>query len=124
MSRDDAPPRWVRAVVALLMLGVAVTAVPLAGNLTTQLRHGVNRPYARPLPPDLRDAIRARVAQTPGVEILLMAESAIEHGFGVEVVLLTRAASDDRLVADLHDLIRRELGDDAPARVLTVRAAD
>jgi uncharacterized hydrophobic protein (TIGR00271 family) len=116
-------PRWVRTTLAMLAVGIVATTGPLVHNLSTQTRRGVSRPYARPLPPGLRAALLERVAREAGVDILMMAHSDIEHGFGVEVALLCDRDPHPGLRDELLALIRREMGDDIPARVLLLRAA-
>ena len=115
---DGAIPRWVLVVSGALMVGAIVTLIPLTQNLQAQAQRGVDRPYSRPLPAALRNEIEARVAEEGDVEIVFMAHSNIEDGFGVEVALLCTRAVDPALREDILALIRAEMGDDLRARVL------
>ena len=119
-ARGVASPPWVRRTLMLVSAGLLATTAVLVMNLNLQTQQGVNRPYARPLPPQLRASIRARVAEDPGTEILLMAESGIEHGFGLEIVLCAPGPIAPDLVPDLEALIERTMGPDRPARILAL----
>ncbi len=116
----DTTPNWVRAASAALLIGVLATSAPLLHNQFSQSREGVNRPFATPLPDDLRAAIEARVEEEPGIDIFLMAHSGIEHGFGVQIALVGDAEISESLVADLRGLVSESLGDSQPIRILTL----
>ncbi len=115
-------PRWVRGTYLLVACGLLATAGVLVHNLRLQTTEGVHRAYARPLSQSLRSQIRARVAETPGVEILFMMESNIEHGFGLEIALCSDQDIDPALVDDLHRMLERSSGMGRSVRVLTLRS--
>lgn len=115
-------PRWVRIVLGMLVIGIVMTTAPLIHNLNVQTQRGALRPYARPLPRELRQELRHTVDAVPGVEILLMAHSDIEHGFGVEIVLLCDGEVDPTLVNRIETLVDRRMGHVMPTRVLLVKS--
>jgi hypothetical protein len=84
----------------------------------------VQRPYSRPLAPAIRDQIRERVARSPGVEILSMSESGIEHGFGHEVALVCTGPPDPTLVADIRAILVSHGTPESQTRVLLLRSAE
>ncbi|MEO1128174.1 MAG: DUF389 domain-containing protein [Planctomycetota bacterium] len=115
-------PRWARITIALIMAGVALTLAPLTMNLGSQTQMGVDREYSRPLNVDLRDAIRARVAEEAGVDIVFMAHSEIEGGFGVVVALLCERGVTSNLRDDIREMVRQDVGDEMEIRVLLMQA--
>ncbi len=117
---EDAP-RWVRGVLASLAVGIVATGVPLAHNLVTQTRAGVDRPYARPLPRGLRQQVAERVEREAGVRIFSMSQSDPEHGFGAEIVLLTRGPVPPGLVAEVEEMARAAMGPGMGVRVVVLR---
>jgi len=82
------------------------------------MRIGVHRPYAGVLARELRDQILARIAKAPGVELVFMARSELEHGFGVDIVLSCPEKVDPKLTI-VHDA----LGNEMDRHVLWLRAA-
>jgi uncharacterized hydrophobic protein (TIGR00271 family) len=121
-SRRGKPvPRWVVATAGGMMVAMIPVVLALVTNLDKQVQQGVQRSYARPLPSAVRAAVTERVAREPGVEVVLMAESAIEHGFGREVVLM----AEGPVGAELAEDIKRILGGDdgVAARVMVLRSA-
>jgi len=122
--RGDDAPKWVRAVLVSLALGIVATSAPLVHNLTVQMRSGVSRPYARPLPRGLRESIVERVAREAGVRILSMSHSDIEHGFGVEIVLVCDGQPPAGLSRELQELARAAMGEAMPVRVMLLRSAE
>lgn len=119
--RSVGAPKWVRATLVFAAAGLLATTAFLAQNLRIQAGEGVHRPYSRPLPHELREAIRARVAREPGVQILFMAQSDIEHGFGLEVALCSEDEIDPALTAELRSLIEGYARTGRPIRILTLR---
>ncbi len=116
-------PRWVFATLAVVAIAMAPTTGVLLTNLQAQREQGVHRPYARPLPPSIREQIVDRVARHPAIEIVFMAESEIEHGFGREVALMSEFDFDPALVADLRAILAQGVKGDIPVRVLLLRGA-
>lgn len=120
---DRSVPRWVRITIAAVIIALVPIAMVLQQNLRRQVQEGVQRAYARPLPAEVRDALRQRVARESGVEIVFMAQSVIERGFGVQVVLTCPDTVPPTLNEELGQIIRREMGDDVDPRVVWLRAA-
>ncbi|MEM9378801.1 MAG: DUF389 domain-containing protein [Planctomycetota bacterium] len=120
---EPAPP-WVR----WTMAGIALTFLPitymLATNLEASLHDGIGRPWARPLSRSLREDIHTRLASEPDVELVLMAESEIEDGFGVEVVLASPRTVGAELKDDLRALIVDVTGAGTTVRILALRTAE
>jgi uncharacterized hydrophobic protein (TIGR00271 family) len=116
-------PRWVRLTVGGLAMALLPVSAYLVSNLQLQINDGVSRPYSKPLPASLRAAVLERVARSPGVTILAMSESAIEHGFGIEILLGVTGPADPALERELHALIRDTMGTRQPARVLFLQHA-
>ncbi|MEM7053947.1 MAG: DUF389 domain-containing protein [Pseudomonadota bacterium] len=114
-------PRWVRHALASLAAALALVSLLLAHNQAQQMGEGVQRPYYRPLPQVLRNELRARIEAETGVEIILMAESTLEHGFGTEVILLADGPVSPSLRGDLEQAIRRMQGENKTVRVLIVQ---
>lgn len=108
---------------AVIGVRTMATAITTDSFVAPNQSEATPAPCARPLPPALRASIRERVARQPGAEILQMAESDIEHGFGTEVVLVVEGPVAESLRLDLLRMIRRERGLQEPARVLIVPAA-
>jgi len=121
--RGARTPRWVRTSMLLVALSILATTAVLVQNLSMQMHEGVHRAYARPLSPALRESIHERVGRTPGVEIVFMAQSNIEHGFGIEIALASSAGMDPALVADLRTIVRDALGPEQEARILMLQSA-
>lgn len=121
--RGSKTPRWVRTTLLVVGLGILATAAVLVQNLHTQTTEGVQRAYARPLAPSLRESIHARVSKAPGVEIVFMTQSNIEHGFGLEIALASPGPIDQSLVADLRTIVRDAVGADRQVRILTLQSA-
>ncbi|MCB1747309.1 MAG: DUF389 domain-containing protein [Gammaproteobacteria bacterium] len=122
--RGTAAPRWVLLVMLVFAIGTVAVHVVLVSNLVEQTAHGVDRPYQRPLAPEFRAAIEQRVANARGVSILSMAESGIEHDFGIRVVLISSGAVDPELVGDVRALALEHVAGGAPVEVLFVQAAE
>jgi uncharacterized hydrophobic protein (TIGR00271 family) len=120
----DDSPRWVRAVLVSLVIGLLATSAPLVHNLSTQMKSGVSRPYVRPLPLGLRESITARLDERAGVAILMMAISDMEPGLGVEITLVCTGPAPDGLAAELTDLVKAAMGEAMPVRVTMLRAAE
>ncbi len=121
--KGETAPAWVRGVTLSLMLGVVAVTAPLALNLLTQVRTGVSRPPERALPRDLREAIRARVAETGTATVLSMAQQELEPGHGVEIALVWTGPVDPDVAADVEAMVRAAMGERVPVRVLSLRAA-
>jgi uncharacterized hydrophobic protein (TIGR00271 family) len=115
-------PRWARIAIALIMVGVALTLAPLTMNLGSQTHQDADRDYSRPLNSDLREAIRSRVAEETGVEIVFMAHSEIEEGFDILVALLCEDDVTSDLREDILAMIREDAGEDVATRVLLMQA--
>jgi hypothetical protein len=92
-------------------------------NLEAQMRIGVHRPYAGVLARELRDQILARIAKAPGVELVFMARSELEHGFGVDIVLSCPEKVDPKLATDIRTIVHDALGNEMDRHVLWLRAA-
>ncbi len=120
--RGNRSPRWVRWTVLFLAVALLPTTGVLLQNLELQEREGVHRPYARPLPPELRDAVRQLVGQEPGASIVFMAHSDIEHGFGVEIVVAVPAGKIHTIGPDIKTLVRAKMGDNVYVDVTLVQA--
>jgi hypothetical protein len=73
------------------------------------------------LPPAARKAVLDHVATRPGTEVVFMAESGTEHGFGVEITLASNGAADDGVVAALQAIVNEHMG--KAARILWLRSA-
>lgn len=116
-------PAWVRMTFAGFAIALVPTILLLFHNLGLQMHDGVHRPYARPLPSDMREAIVQRVDRETGVRIVTMSQSDIEHGFGKEVVLAVTGTVSPTLESDLLAILgAREVvisGPDGDRRVLT-----
>lgn len=123
-KRGRATPRWVILSVLVILIALVPTVGVLFSNLRAQIDQGVQRPYARPLAAAIRDQIRERVARSPGVEILSMSESGIEHGFGHEVALVCTGAVDPTLVADIKAILVSHGTPESQTRVLLLRSAE
>jgi len=122
--KGETAPAWVQGVTLSLLLGVIAVTAPLALNLLTQVRTGVSRPPERALPRELREAIRARVAETGTATVLSMAQQELEPGHGVDIALVWTGSVEPALAADLEELVRATMGERIPVRVLSLRAAD
>ncbi|MCA9279368.1 MAG: DUF389 domain-containing protein [Phycisphaeraceae bacterium] len=122
-KRGDEVPRWVQTVLMIVALGLIPVTAVLISNLQSQLHEGVHRPYARPLPPAVRKAITDRVARSPDVRLIMMAQSEIEDGFGIQILLASPGPADTELERDLMEIIRKQLGNRTPAHVLSLREA-
>ncbi len=118
--RGRKAPKWVAITLVVLIGAMFPTTAALMATLQDQVGQGVSRPYARPLPRSMRDRIVERVEQQSGAEILMMAESAIEHGFGREVVVLVNGPVDPTLEEDLLAILRAGTNASTPVRVLMV----
>lgn len=121
--RGRRAPRWVATALAIIAVSLVTTTATLVRTLSVQVGQGVHRPYARPLPAAMRRSILDRVAEASGVEILFMAESNIEHGFGREIALACASAIDPALVEDLRAIMAEGEAEGVPVRVLTLRTA-
>lgn len=123
-GRVGLTPVWVRSSAVLVAIGIVAIAIPLLYNLAAQQQEGVNRAYAHPLPPALRQSIRQTAARYPGLEVVQMLHSDIEHGFGVQVILLSSSGPQPRAVNEIRRAILVAMGDDQPVNVYMVQAAD
>ncbi|MEM1452041.1 MAG: DUF389 domain-containing protein [Planctomycetota bacterium] len=119
---EPSPP-WVRR----NMVGIVIAFFPitymLATNLDASLDDGVGRPWARPLTKSLREEIEDRLEYETGVELVLMAESDIEDGFGVEIVLASPDRVEKPLKDELREMVEGVKGKDANVRVIALRTA-
>ncbi|MEM6672341.1 MAG: DUF389 domain-containing protein [Planctomycetota bacterium] len=122
--RGEPYPPWVRVAFAAIAIALVPITYVLGRGLQAQLTRGIDRPWARPLASSLRADIEARIASEGDVELVLMAESGIEHGFGVEVVLSTTGPSRREIENDIRALVARAKGEDAPVKVITLKRAD
>ncbi|MCA9311361.1 MAG: DUF389 domain-containing protein, partial [Phycisphaerales bacterium] len=122
--RGRRTPRWVLLALLALMVALIPTTGLLFRNLQSQISQGVHRPYARPLPAALRASVLDRVAQSPGVDVVFMAESEIEHGFGRKVVLMCPDPVDQALADDIRAILQEDSGDALPVKVLLLRGVD
>ena len=122
--RGRGTPRWVILSALVILVALLPTVGVLFSNLRVQIDQGVQRPYARPLAPAVRDQIRERVARSPGVEILSMSESGIEHGFGHEVALVCDGPPDPTLVADIRAILVNHGVPESQTRILLLRSAE
>ena len=98
-------------------------AVVLGFNLVAQTHEGVQRPYSHPLSPEVRHALREIVARYPGLELLQMSQSVIEHGFGIQVVLASRTGPQPKAAAELRQSIVDAMGTYRPINIHVVEAA-
>lgn len=122
--RGNRSPRWVRTTVLILCGALLPTTAVLVHNLNMQIQEGVHRPYARPLPPALREDILQRVGSEPGASLVFMAHSDIEHGFGVEVVIAVQRGTDSSIRSDIGALVKAAMGENIDAVVTLVQAID
>jgi uncharacterized hydrophobic protein (TIGR00271 family) len=117
-------PGWVHVTFATFALALVPTVLLLFHNLELQVDDGVHRPYARPLPAHLREAIRERVTREADVEIVTMNQTDIEHGFGREVVLAVRGPVSETLRTDLLRILGDGNGGEVPVRVQLLHAVE
>lgn len=117
-------PEWVRLVLLLIAIGLLPITGTLVHNLVGQIHQGVHRPYARPLPKSLREAIIARVDLEPGFEVMMMMQSEIETDFGIEITLLCVDEANTELRDDLIRLVQDTFGTDMAVRVFQLRGAE
>ena len=122
--RGSQAPRWVRATLVALAVALLPVGGVLFANLKAQIHEGVQRSYSRPLAPALRDAIRARVDASPGVEVLLMEQSGIEHDFDMHIALVVQGDLDPALEGDLRDLIARQVPPQHSVSILLLRSVE
>lgn len=122
-ERAEPRPQWVRSSAALFGLGLLTIILPLVHNLTAQTHEGVHRPYARPLPPGLRAELQQLVGATPGVKLVQMAHSDIEHGFGIQVILASDAGPQPDLVATIERRVVEQMGPRLPVSVFVLGSA-
>ena len=122
--KGNQAPAWVRVTTILLIVALVPTTAVLWENLQLQKHEGIHRPYARPLPPPVREAILVRVRQERGADIVFMAESDIEHGFGVDVVIAVQPDTHPRIRQDIETTIHQFMGEHVPRRVTLVQAAN
>jgi len=120
--RGKKSPPWVRITVLVLALALLPTVAVLIRNLQVQIQEGVHRPYARPLPAQLRDQVRRRVAAEPGASVVFMAHSDIEHGFGVEIVIALDGEPSESIKEEITSLVKAAMGEDIPVDITLVRA--
>lgn len=121
--RGRRSPRWVLVAMGLIIVAMIPVTGVLVRTLEDQIGQGVHRPYARPLPAEMRAAINERVSRVEGVQIVMMAESEIEHGFGREVVLAFDGEADEALIAEVEGLLRRGTDPTIAVRVIALRSA-
>lgn len=114
-------PYWVRVSTWALLIALVPIVGVLVFNLEKQMRSGVQRDYARPLAHDLRHALRQQVAAEPGVEIVIMARSEIEDGFGVKLILASEGPRDPALIRLLRSTIESYLGAEQRIQILWLR---
>ncbi|MEQ9455524.1 MAG: DUF389 domain-containing protein [Phycisphaeraceae bacterium] len=113
--------QWVLVTVILLSVGMSSVAGNLIYNLNLQMHEGVQRAYSRPLPPAARAALTARVAAESNAEILSMSQSNIEHGFGVQVVVVAYEDTSPNLADDLEHILTTQMGGYHKARAIILR---
>ena len=120
----DRAPTWARAAFAAFAVALIPTVMLLFYNLELQVSDGVHRPYARPLPAPIREAIRERVDGETAVEIIAMSQSDIEHGFGREITLAVSGAYSETLRQDLQRILESGTEGQVKARVQLLQAME
>jgi uncharacterized hydrophobic protein (TIGR00271 family) len=115
-------PKWVRTVLLSIAVGLVPVSAILVHNLGDQIREGVHRPYARPLPPIVRRAIHERVAAEEGVEIVMMSQSDGQHDGGIRVLLTCTGPVDPALERDILEIVRTMHESKTPSRVYYLQA--
>jgi len=116
-------PVWVRRFVLVLLLGVVVMAIPLGQRLFSKIRFGQDRPLAYPTSREVREAIRARILQEPGIEIVLMGRSGVEPETGLQIYLASDHLLSAGLQAELRTIAQEVLGKNVPVRILVFQSA-
>lgn len=106
--------------IGLIVIMLSLFA-PMSMSLISKIEEGKNVTVAYPVTRAVAKAVKDRVNQDEGVEVMLMARSRSEHG--VVIHLASRDDLPKSYATEIKKIVRQEMNDqDIPVHVMAVRS--
>lgn len=118
------PALWARRSILVLSLAAVLLSAPLFHRSAAKIMEGPTRPMAYPLSTVLHDALRYRIEQEPGLELILSGRSPVlEKGIVVGILLAAEGPVPPELRTDLRQIVKETIGMEAHLKIYTLQKA-
>ncbi|MFH1984253.1 MAG: DUF389 domain-containing protein [Pseudomonadota bacterium] len=118
------PALWARRVILILALFAVTLSVPLGMQSAKAVHEGQNRPMAYPLSSVLYSALKDRIDQELGVDIIMAGRSSFtEKGISIAMLLDSDGPISATLKMDLQQIVKESVGAEATVRVYVLQKA-
>lgn len=113
---------WARRTVLLLSLLVIMLSVPLGYQSIQTIAEGQKRPMAYPLSSVLQLALKQRIEQEAGMEIILAGRSTFtENGIRIGILVQSEGPVMPELRMDIRQIVKDYVGGEAIVRIYVVQ---
>lgn len=115
---------WVRVITGVLVVCSLTLIVPLWATMTAELRQGQTRPYYLPVTFELEQAVKDRVAEVPGLQLVRIVRMGLRREADASVVLTSDRPVSRELKEELKQLVKDTMRQQhATVRVFVYRSA-